>query len=254
MLEEYISEHPEMEDDTRQKLRDAGRFIVSEFVVISKDADFLMAKDRESGKHYRVMLLSKIPSIGRNTLLTGRIHAFGDAYLFAGAFGIHNSPIILDPDVMMHAYEQGRIREIEGMLLSENSRLAAILNKFPSQWVDGICENLSLDAGGRKGMKAKLIAERLKSGMGDVVSGLPERSRDALRLVLGKGGCVRYSVLKGFDDGVGLFWRGHPPSSAIGVLRAHGLLVVGRMFQNGRRFRVALVPKDIRGELLSLGL
>ena len=250
IVEEYIDEHPELEESIKQSLLRTMKVISSKFVVISKKGLALTIKDFKSGECYQAMFQNNFPNIGRNTMLIGRIHPFGDTYVFAGVFGVYNSPMILDPDIMMNAYEEGRIKDAEKIILSESTKLTAVLNKYPGNWVNGICNGLSIDAKGKKNIKAQLIAEKLNADMSAVFSSLPDKSKEALRMILDSGGSVNYGKLKEYDDQISFFWE-TPPQSTIGVLRAKGLLVVGKMPQKGKMYKVALIPKDIREAIIS---
>ncbi len=48
------------------------------------------------------------------------------------------------------------------------------------------------------------------------------------------------------------WWKTEPPISTIGILRLHVLLFVGKAEIGGRMYRVAVVPKDIREELVEM--
>lgn len=249
IVEEYIDEYPDMDESEKQKLIGTMEFIVSEFIVLSKKGLNLKVKDRKTGKIYNAIFQINIPAVGINSLLIGRIHHFGGIYLFAGAFGVYNSPMILDPDIMMNAYEESMIRDAEKLILSDYSKLTAILNKYPSQWVDGICSELSLDTKGRKNIKSQIIAEKLKKDMHLILTTLPEKSKEVLKIILNNRGYVNYGKLKEFDDEISFWWINNPPTSTIGILRVKGLLAVGKMPKNGRMYEVALIPEDIREEI-----
>lgn len=249
IVEEYVNDHPEIDEGTRQLLLGTMKFINSEFIVISKEGLNLVIKDRNNDKHYNIVFHTNIPGIGRNTLLKGRIHPFGNTYLIAGAFAVHNSPMILDPEIMINAYEQGMVNDAEKLILSGYSKLTAILNKYPSQWVDGICSELSISTKGKKNIKAQAIAEKLKNDMPLILASLPTRPKEALKILLDNEGYANYGKLKDFDDEISFWWADKPPKSTIGILRVKGLLVVGKMPINGRMYRVALIPEDIRDEV-----
>jgi len=79
---------------------------------------------------------------------------------------------------------------------------------------------------------------------------LPERSIEALRLLFSRGWIVKYGVLaKRFSDEVSLWWNEEPPNSDIGLLRLHGLVVVGRMPSPTRLYKVAVVPVEARAQI-----
>ncbi len=79
-----------------------------------------------------------------------------------------------------------------------------------------------------------------------VVTSLSEHDRIALRFVLKKGGIVKYANLcrrVGRDD-TQLSWK-EKPTSAVGRLRRHGLLVVGKKRIMTKTYKVAIIPADI---------
>lgn len=249
IVEEFVYKNPELNEEMKQKLLNMKNVISSEFIVLSNKKLDLNLKDRKTGKSYHVRLYSDVRGVGRNTLIKGRIHPFGTYYRFAGAFMSHNSPMILDPDIMMNAYEEKMIKDAEKLTLSNYSKLTAILNKYPSQWVDGICNELSLGTKGKKNIKAQIIAEKIKRDMPKIFASLPEKSKEVLKIILNDGGCINYGKLKDFEDGISFWWVNNPPTSPIGILRVKGLLAVGKMPQNGRMYSIALVPEDIREEI-----
>jgi hypothetical protein len=223
-------------------------------VVIAKDGLNVKLKDMKSGNYYDVVQVSNNPQIQANTIIDGRIFPYGDIYLFAGAMMIMHTPMIVDPDIMMHAYEKKEIEKAESILLSPSTKLTAVLNKYPFHWVDGMCEALSLETSGRKNEKAKDIVEKLIDELPKVIGMLPEKSKKALTFILENGGFVKYNLLKDYDGEITWWWNNDPPKSAIGLLRYYGLIVVGKMPQCARLYKVALIPKDIRVDLQNQGL
>lgn len=86
----------------------------------------------------------------------------------------------------------------------------------------------------------------------EVLEKLPPESREALRMVLKAGGCVRYNQLPkkfGGEEDDSYFWESEPPASTIGILRLYALLFVGKAGISGRMYKIAVVPRDIREEL-----
>jgi hypothetical protein len=71
-----------------------------------------------------------------------------------------------------------------------------------------------------------------------------------LRLLFAKRWILRYGVLaKQFSDEIGMWWNEKPPKSDIGLLRLHGLVVVGRMSSPRRLYKVAVVPVELRAQI-----
>ena len=246
IVEEYVDNHPDVSEDMKQKLLNMKMVIRSEFVVISKNKLELSLKDRRTEKIYLVKLYCDVKGISRNTLLIGRIHPFGESYRFAGAFLIRNSPIILDPDVWMNAFEEKSIETAESIILNVNMRLTVIINKYPSQWINGICEELGINTKEVKKVKVKLILDNLQKNMKEVIANISQKSKEVLILILKNGGFLQYGKLRKYDGSISFFWNECPPDSTIGILRLKGIIAVGRMPSAGRMYKSALIPKDLR--------
>ena len=92
----------------------------------------------------------------------------------------------------------------------------------------------------------------MSSDLASILESIPDKSKEALKLVLDNGGYVKYGKLKSYDDGITFWWEEEPPTSTIGLLRLNALLAVGKMPMSGRMFRVALIPVDIRDDLQTL--
>lgn len=250
IVEEFVEAHPELDKSLKEKMLQMRNIVRSRFIILSKEGARLKMKDENSGKEYYVALQSENPELKRGVIIEGRIHPFGNYYRFAGAFKSFDPyPYIPSVDVMMEMLNEDKIKKAESIILYENTKMTAILNKYPSQWVDGMCNALSISTRGKKDDKVKMIARILQENLQDILKKLPEKSKKALRLVLEKGGFVKEGVLKDYDDEIGFWWNDKPPKSDIGLLRLHGLLVVGRMPVGGRMFSTAFVPSDLR-ELL----
>ena len=246
IVEEFVDVHQELAEQMKQNLLGMKNVISSEFVILSKNNLELTLKDRKTGKLYPVRLHSNVSGIGRNTIIIGRIHPFGTFYRFAGAFMSYNSPMILDTDVLMNAFEEKSIERAESIVLAPHTKLTAILNKYPFQWIDSICEEIKINVKERKDAKVKLIAAKLQNNIVEIIANLPKKSKEALNLILNNGGFLQYGKLKGYDDEISFWWNENPPTSTIGILRLKGILVVGRMPIAGRMYKMALIPKDIR--------
>ncbi len=253
IVEEYVENSPDLSEEMKQKLLQIRNIIRSEFKVISKNKKDLKIEDVHSKKTYNVRLYSDNIKLNGGEILTGRIHPFGNFYRFAGAFLIKtpNLPFIQDTDMMMRLIDNREINRAENIILFNNSKLTAILNKMPFQWVDGICNQLSIK-GYRKKEKSKMIAYKLYQDLPLILKNIPEKPKEALKLVLDKGGVVKYSLLRGYDDEINFWWNENPPRSTIGILRSYALLIVGKMAIENRLNKIALIPYEIRGKLKSL--
>ena len=246
ITESYVEEHPELDEETKRKILSTKNIVVSKFVVIAKDGLNVKLKEMTNGSYYNVVQVSNNPQIQAYTMILGRIFPWGNIYRFAGVMALAHTPMILDPDIMMHAYEKKEIERVESIILSPSTKLTAVLNKYPFPWVDGMCEALSVGIGGRKSEKVKDIAQNLVADFSAIINRLPQKSKEALKVILKNGGSVKYSMLKDYDDEISWWWNNHPPKSTIGLLRLYGLIVVGKMPQGTKLFKTALIPKDVK--------
>jgi len=199
---------------------------------------------------YNVKLCSTHP-VSPNTLITGRIHPFGEYYRFAGVFQMSISPLILDPDVLFGAHEKNELKRFESILLRRSSSLQTILNKYPHHWIDWMCKDYGLNERLKK-EKVREIKHKIVNDLPQIVSNLPEKSKEVLVFCIKQGGVVKYGQLKNYDDDMDFFWNDKNTPSTIGLLRQKGLMIVGKMVFGERQFKVAFIPIEIRDCLKSL--
>ncbi|MCI0498023.1 MAG: hypothetical protein L0Z54_07015, partial [Thermoplasmata archaeon] len=222
IAEEFAESSPDLDPEMRAGVLRMRDIVRSEFVVISGRGRFARIKDRETGEIYNVRMRNP-GDIPPNCLLTGRIHPFGDHHRFAGVLQARVPSIILDPDILVHAFERDSIERIEDITLRPGTTMRSVLNKYPAMWIDRMCELHGL-TGRTKRDKVRMIEERVVKDLPRIVAGLPERSRDALDVCMRNGGVVKYGRLREFDDDMDYFWREDRPVSTIGALRQRGLL------------------------------
>ncbi|MCD6319481.1 MAG: DUF2384 domain-containing protein, partial [Candidatus Desulfofervidaceae bacterium] len=141
----------------------------------------------------------------------------------------------------------------EETLFTPEMNLLSVLQKQPIEWIEAIYTFLELPDGGRR--KKEYITAinaflKYKSNLLSVVQKLPLPAQKLLGVVLEAGGIFPYTCLVecfGNDIYDGFYWREKPPKSVIGILRARGLLFVGRM--KGKKCKVAFIPVDLRKNL-----
>jgi len=204
----------------------------------------------KTNKVYKVKLPAPSP-VSPNNMITGRIHPFGDHYCFSSVFLITTSPLLLDPDILMSAYENDGLKKIESITLRKGSSLQSIMNKYPAHWIDWMCKHYGLKER-LKTEKVREIENKIVTDLPQIVSKLSEKSREALAFCIKEGGFVKYGQLKDFDDDMDFFWKEGKTLSTIGLLRQKGLMVVGKMVYGERQFKVAFIPKEIREGLRSI--
>ncbi|MFZ3167346.1 MAG: hypothetical protein WA130_06995 [Candidatus Methanoperedens sp.] len=250
IAEEFAKNTPDLSPEMRVNVLQMKNIIRSRFIVISRKDLFLKIKDMEGNKVYKVKLHAPSP-VYPNAVLTGRIHPFGDHYRFAGVFFMSTSPFILDPDILMSAYENDGLKKIESILLRKGSSLQSIMNKYPAHWIDWMCKHYGLKER-LKTEKVRAIENKIVNDLPQIVSELPEKSKEALAFCIKQGGFVKYGQLKDYDDDMDFFWKEGKTLSTIGLLRQKGLLVVGKMVFGDRKFKVAFIPIEIRDGLKSI--
>jgi hypothetical protein len=248
-----------MESGLKEKLLQLEAMSYGEFEIIATDDIHVILADVHSGERYKVKLFGENRTLFKGgRIVRGRIHPWGDVYRFAGI--IHVKPSneeiarrmgLITPgmvDSLMERYDKDMIKKAESIVISPKSTLSSVLNKYPAQWVDGICKALGIAVQGEKRKKVKMIVGKYQSNeIHDILEKLPPRCKEALKLVLEKGGWVKYSQLTSrFDDEITYGWDEDPPKSTIGIIRLHALLLVGRMGISGRMYKIAVVPLELR--------
>jgi hypothetical protein len=153
IADEFAKNTPDLSPEMNEIILGMKNTIRSRFIVISKKDLFLNIKDMKTREVYKLKLHAPSP-VYPNAILTGRIHPFGDHYRFAGVFFMSTSPLLLDPDILMSAYENDGLKKIESILLRKSSSLQSILNKYPHHWIDWICKNY--------GLKERLKKEKIR--------------------------------------------------------------------------------------------
>ncbi len=161
---------------------------------------------------------------------------------------------IFDVRSVMNHMENVYRKRAEEKAVSPQLRLAKALSDCPAHWVDAICRSWGLPVKGTKRDKAAGLAatfgnvEELKKGL----ASLPPESLQALTLLLEEGGWAKTGVLTrrfGNDDADSFFWETQPPRSPLGRLRVRGLCFLGRANFEGRNYKVAVVPVELRQPL-----
>ncbi|MCZ7401893.1 MAG: hypothetical protein O8C61_06705 [Candidatus Methanoperedens sp.] len=132
-----------------------------------------------------------------------------------------------------------------------NITITAGLNKFKISRINTVSKALGISKKDIKKDKIDQIVSRLTTELDEVIEKLPPKSREALKLVMDEGGWVKYNKLSNEygEENDSYFWETELPTSAVGMLRVHGLLFVGKTGIDGRNYKVAVVPKDIRSSL-----
>ncbi len=263
VLEEFVEKRVQSKNpELARKMLQMKDVIRGTFEVLDVDAEFMTVEHKESGTKYKVVPISEEfrRSFSKDDVITNsRIHPWGDWFRFAGIVTrqerdeeVGRRLGLITPEMAREWLEGGWAEDAESILVSDNTRLSAAMNKYPWQWVDGICKALGIDTKGmKKREKVSRAVSKLESGYAKELlkdrKKVPERSLEALRRLVENGFVTKYgSLSREFTTEVGFWWNDQPPKSEVGLLRLHGLVVVGKMPMRGRLFRVALIPVDLR--------
>ena len=197
-------------------------------------------------------------------LVMAKIFPWENYYRFAGITKIKvyhdnkkNFPKgIITPEMVEQIqdyFEKKHVKDAESIIISRRSTLSGMLNKFPYWWIDGISASLLLNKKGKKKEKVKRIVKILVNSqcLNDLINNtLTKESQQALFSIKERGGIVKYKeIIMKYTDDTNLTWEKDSPNSPIGLLRRHGLVIVGRMLINNRFYKVILIPKEILEKL-----
>lgn len=251
IAEEFAEQSTELTPEMRKNTLQIRNMIRSKFVLISEKGNIMKIKDMNSKIIYDVKKSDGNSMLHPNTMITGRIHPFGDHYRTTGFLLIRTTPLILDPEIFLHAFENDQVERFENIQLRKSSTFQSITNKYPSHWIDSICNQYHIKQKVKKD-KIRAIENTLMSDLPRIIQGLPTKCKDVLRLCTQNGGFVKYGMLKDYDDDLGFFWEKQSRMSTVGELRQKGLLFVGKMGFGDRNYKIAFIPVEIREDLKKL--
>jgi hypothetical protein len=162
--------------------------------------------------------------------------------------------LFFNPNRMMDMMTSSMSKDEDSKPITLNLTISAGLNKFRNSRINAVSKALGISTKDVKKDKIDQIISTLTTELDDVIEKLPPKSREALKLVMDEGGWVKYNKLSSEygEENNSYFWELEPPTSTVGVLRLHGLLFVGKAGIDGRNYKVAVVPKDIREGLEGL--
>ncbi|MFO8059463.1 MAG: CDC27 family protein [Bacillota bacterium] len=138
--------------------------------------------------------------------------------------------------------------------------LGSALRKVPVGWLDAACglhdlRGLASRRRGREEQLAEWMLENPAEALVNLFELFPDEFDEALDLLsflLEEGGWVkkmRVTRRYGRDDDDGFFWLEDPPISVLGFLRMAGFVFVGRTVLDGKRWKVVVIPIDLRDRL-----
>ncbi len=251
LAEEFAEQSTEMTPEMKRNILQIRNMIRSQFVVISEKGDIMKIKDMNSKIIYDVKKSDGNSMLHPNTMITGRIHPFGNHYRTTGFLLIRTTPLILDPEIFLHAFENDQVERFENIQLRKSSTFQSTMNKYPSHWIDSMCNYYEIKQRMKKD-KIRELENVLISDLPRIIQGLPAKCKDVLRLCMQNGGFVKYGMFKDYDDDLGFFWEKQSRMSTVGELRQKGLLFIGKMGFGDRNYKIAFIPVEIRDDLKDL--
>ena len=150
---------------------------------------------------------------------------------------------------LIEEYVEMMHEEASSFDISPDAKPQALFAKLPVEWVNAAAQfwnlgNVRLKRDRIAVLVAFLSDENMEK---EIRFRIAEDELRVLKFILSAGGWTKYSFLTArFDDekGDGYWWCSKPPKSVIGRLRMKGLLFVGKTMIGGRRYKVAVIPKD----------
>jgi hypothetical protein len=255
-VEEFVEKYVNNNSDLAKKILGMRNIVTDTFLILKNNDNILIVEDSRRRK-FMVQIFpehSFIYAVGRS--VEGRIYPWGNMYKFAGIVKLMKSSEeilqetgLIMPGLVTKWYEKKFKENAESIIISKSSSLQSILNKLPSEWINAMCSSFHIKSSGKKRDKVKKIVTVLLSSkqLQVVINTLPNDVLEALELVKQNDGVMKYSELvkKCGDDDFGFLWEKNPPKTPMGILRIHGLLIVGRMLKGERLYKTAIIPKEI---------
>ena len=170
--------------------------------------------------------------------------------------GDEDDILLPDFDQIMAEFIRMNREKQDGKHIITSTKLHAALNKCPAMWVEAMGIKLKRPYFKKKRERMADLCHYMgdPKNLRKVVKGLSKSEREALLFVLKNGGWIKYGQLTNIFGGEGddgWWWLKKPPTSTIGRLWLSALLFVGRAPIGTRRYKVAVVPKELRKELLT---
>jgi hypothetical protein len=158
----------------------------------------------------------------------------------------------------MEALQIRRRMKVENRPLSLRTHLKPALKRLPPVWIKGICRKLGLGSVSRKAQGIERICECYTDASRpcQVWRQLPLPCREMVRWILleQKGWVTLEGLFKRFgeDEDTSWWWdEGQEPVTALGLLRLHAIVFVGRARSGSpTTAKVAVIPVELRRGLL----
>jgi len=186
--------------------------------------------------------------------LKGQDNEFKEKYKILKRELEHKGSFITSEDIeeIFLELEEKKRAAIEEKPLPLDASLVRGLKNMPVNWLEGMIEDYQLNPVRLRKEREEEIyrflcqPRHLKKVLKE---DLDNEERELLRYLLEKGGWARLSAVThrfGSMQGDGFFWEEYIPSSPLGFLWAHGLVLVGRAKIKGRNTKIVTIPLELR--------
>jgi hypothetical protein len=186
-------------------------------------------------------------------IIHGFIYKWDDYFRFLGPAIIEELDDISweeMEDFILRDYSEAYLSKIEGRLINERITLKSFIKGYTFHMIDGMYFALGFKDKILKKDKIEKIVKEVTVNTGKILKKLPTEALEELKFIYDNGGIVRYSKIKSrYGDDRDIFWNDNPPQTPTGILKLFGLIVVGTMVKSGRRYRMAVIPADVRDSL-----
>ncbi len=192
-----------------------------------------------------------------NAIIYGFIYKWGNYFRFLGSIITED----LDPlddkineedfeDFILRGYNESTLSNIESRIINEKITLKSFIKNYTFNMIDGMYFALGFKEKMLKKDKIEKIVEEITKNTEKIIKKLPNEALEELKFIYENGGVVRYSKLKlKYGDERNIFWNEDPPKSPTGILKLFGLVVVGTTVKSGRRYKMVVIPADVRTSL-----
>lgn len=163
--------------------------------------------------------------------------------------GEYNSFYSSAIDRAFSLFEKKMFDDASTVGISPTSRMAACMNKLPSEWINAVAIYWQRPAQKLKRDRIKDLVSFLldPNHIEQVLLNLDDEEKSLLHYLLDNDGFAKYGQLVkrfGGEDKT-YWWTENPPQTVIGRLRSKGLLYTGVTPIKSRNYKIGMIPKDL---------
>lgn len=238
------------------KVSQIKRIFYSTFIIGDRVYDNVFnVVDQYDNKTYRVKFKNKLPSSFKDMTFSGYIHPWEDdgTYRSAGilSFSRANPYGFITPEMQNIIYRQIiKDKQDKAESVTIPHKLFTYLKNQPIELVELIAKFLDIPES-KKRARIRAISKAISANGADILKSLTAEEVSCLQYVYeSPGHGSKYRALEdrfGKDD-----YELFSPTrarSTIGQLREKGMLMVGRKTIDSRRYKVAVIPEELRPAL-----